>query len=471
MIAAGLRGKSIPDPNGETLADGAQRLLAGWGRTIPTRARVRRVAGPDDVGAVFGTVSPRGVLARGLGRSYGDAAQNAGGEVLDMTSLQRVHGLDLERGTVVVDAGASIDALIRLLLPFGWFLPVSPGTRYVTVGGAIASDIHGKNHHRDGSFCEHVPAFVLQTPAGERMDVTPQGRPDVFWATAGGMGLTGVILSATLQLLRVQTSHMRVVTQRTADLHDTMARMAAGDGIHRYSVAWIDCLARGRRLGRSVLLGADHATVEDLPAPSRSSALVRSSPRGLAAPCWIADGLVNRMSVTAFNEAYFRRAPRKRHIAIRPLDRFFYPLDSVRRWNRLYGPRGFLQYHFVVPFGCEDAIRGALERLNNGGCPSFLAVLKRFGGQQGMLSFPMPGWTLAFDVPATAPGLAALLDGLDLLVAEAGGRVYLAKDSRLRPELLEAMYPRLAGWRAIREQLDPDRVMRSDLARRLGLAG
>ncbi|MGX1883309.1 FAD-binding protein [Streptomyces sp. NPDC055287] len=452
--------------------DTASVEVTGWGRTAPTTAaRLVRPRSYEEVAAAVldcAAHSARGGIARGLGRAYGDAAQNAGGSVLDMTRMDRIRTIDARTGVVVCEAGVSLHRLMEVLLPLGWFVPVTPGTRYVTVGGAIGADIHGKNHHGSGSFSRHVVSLELLTADGEVRTVL--SGTGLFDATAGGMGLTGVILSASIQLLPVETSLMSVDTERATDLDDLMARLTATDHRYRYSVAWIDLLARGAAMGRSVLTRGDHAPLDALPAHARRAPLAFRPGRLPAAPGFVPEGLLGRASVGLFNALWYRKAPRTRTGEIQKLSAFFHPLDGVPHWNRIYGRGGFVQYQFVVGHGREEALRRIVGRISGRGCPSFLAVLKRFGdGDPGWLSFPVPGWTLALDIPAGLPGLGAFLDELDEEVVAAGGRVYLAKDSRLRPELLAAMYPRLAEFRALRAELDPRGVFTSDLSRRLSL--
>jgi decaprenylphospho-beta-D-ribofuranose 2-oxidase len=448
---------------------GRTELLTGWGRTAPSAATVVGVREARDVDALLATTNRRGLVARGLGRSYGDAAQNAGGTVVDGASLGELLAVDRERGTVRVGAGVSLDLLMRVLLPLGFFVPVTPGTRFVTVGGALAADVHGKNHHVEGSIANHIESFVLHTPKGV-MTITPDSDPELFWGTAGGMGLTGVVSEITLRLLPVETSTMRSENVRCRDLDTVMARMLDDDDAFRYSVAWIDCLATGASLGRSILSRGDHASVDDLPTRRRTAPLEFDPTTWLVAPPWAPNGMLNRLTVTAFNELWYRVSPALHGGGLESITSFFHPLDGVRDWNRLYGTRGFLQYQYVVPDDTPDAVRTSIEMLSGARAASFLAVLKRFGpGNPGPLSFPLAGWTLALDIPCTVPGLGRLLDELDELVAGVGGRVYLAKDSRLRPELVPVMYPRLAEFAELRARVDPAGLMQSDLQRRLGL--
>jgi decaprenylphospho-beta-D-ribofuranose 2-oxidase len=443
-------------------------LLTGWGATAPTAATVVVPRSTADVDDVIAHPGARGLIARGLGRSYGDAAQNAGGTVLDGRGLTDVIDVDVERGTARVGAGVSLDALMRFVLPLGFFVPVTPGTRLVTVGGALAADVHGKSHHVDGSFANHVEQFTLHTPKGV-VDVTPTSDAELFWGTAGAMGLTGVVTDAVLRLLPVETSLLRTENVRFPDLDSLMAQMVADDEHFRYSAAWLDCLARGASLGRAVLSRGDHAQLGDLPAKLQADPLRFDPQARLAAPPWVPNGLLNHASVLAFNEFWYRVTP-SLHREFETISSFFHPLDGVRGWNRLYGSRGFLQYQYVVLDQAHAAVRRSIEMLSDARAASFLAVLKRFGpGNPGPLSFPVPGWTLALDIPATVPGLAQLLDDLDKRVVDAGGRVYLAKDSRLRPELVPVMYPDLARFAELRARVDPAGVLQSDLRRRLGL--
>jgi len=438
--------------------------LTGWGRTAASAAEVWSPVTAEELAGAARRAGPRGAIARGLGRCYGDAAQRAGGLVIDTTAVSSILELDEEAAVVRVLAGTSLDTLLRVLVPRGWFVPVTPGTRFVTVGGMVASDVHGKNHHHDGAIGRHVVSLVLADADGERRTLTPEATPAEFWATVGGMGLTGTIVEVTFRLERITSSKVAVETRRLPDLDASFAALREGATRHRYSVCWIDLVAGGRSLGRSVLTQGDFApgsgSPDDLayaPGP-----VVPSPP----AP----NGLLNKLSIRAFNELWFRKAPTHREGEHQSIPAFFHPLDMLAGWNRLYGPRGFLQWQCVVPFGAEEVLRRCIEALVDLGVPSFLAVLKTMGeADPAPMSFPAPGWTLALDVPAGSPELAAVLDRLDEHVVEAGGRNYLAKDSRARPELVPSMYPRLDEWRAVRHELDPRGVFRSDLSERLRL--
>jgi decaprenylphospho-beta-D-ribofuranose 2-oxidase len=444
--------------------------LTGWGMTEPTVARVARPRTAEEVTRLLKDVAAPGLIARGLGRSYNNAAQNDGGLVLSTGAMNHILSFDSGTGVAVCEPGVSLEQLMVTLLPHGWFVPVTPGTRQVTVGGAIAADVHGKNHHVAGSFARHVLSFDLLTADGDVRTVTPDGDPELFWATAGGMGLTGIILRAAISMKSVETSRVIVDTVRTANIDDTMAYLSSTDKDYDYTVAWTDCLATRGSLGRSVITSGDFATHDEIRYRDRQQPLAFKPSSLLAAPGMFPSGLINAWTVRAFNEAYYRRAPRRRTGEIQTIGKFFHPLDGIRNWNRAYGPAGFRQYQFVVPFASPDVVRRALERISALRAPSFVTVLKRFGeGDPGMLSFPMAGWTLALDFPARTPWLSQLLGELDDMVLEAGGRLYLAKDSRIPAGLMPAMYPQYEEFLALRARIDPSGVFSSDLSRRLAL--
>jgi decaprenylphospho-beta-D-ribofuranose 2-oxidase len=440
--------------------------LTGWGRTAPTTARVVHTADVHAIADAVKHAGPRGVIARGLGRSYGDPAQNAGGTVIDMTALNRIHRVDAEAGTVEVDAGVSLDTLMRALLPFGLWLPVLPGTRQVTVGGAIGSDIHGKAHHVEGSFGNHVHSLDLLMADGEIATLTPGD--DLFWATVGGMGLTGVVLRATLHLNHVETAYFLVDTEQIGSLDELMARQSVDDEKYVESVSWFDAVTTGPHLGRGLLTRANHAKLTDLPAKRRKDPLKFDAPQLLTVPDVFPPRLLNKLTGRLFSELWYRKSPTKLG-AVQNITQFLHPLDIVGEWNRGYGPHGFLQYQYVVPFGAEDVIRHTVRRMTETGQVSALNVLKRFGdGNRAPLSFPMKGWTLCVDLPI-GPGVHELCEELDELVLAAGGRHYLAKESRATPSVIARGYPRLDEWRKVRASVDPEGKFASDMSRRLEL--
>ena len=438
--------------------------LSGWGRYPRHTSRVATPATIADAGALA-TGHP-GAIARGAGRSYGDAAI---GERLTVATrrLDRMRSFDPETLRLTVEAGVTLAEIIDCFLPRGLFPPTVPGTRFVTVGGMIASDIHGKNQHHAGTFGEHVETLTLALASSETVVCSRDRHPDLFFATLGGMGLTGIILDATFRLVPVETGWIRQQTHVAENLTAAL-RHLRGTVDATYSVAWIDVLARGAALGRSLVYTGEHAARDDLakgalPFPASRTGRLRVP---VDLPSWT----LNRLSVTAFNELYFRRGARHGgETTLVPWDRYFFPLDAIGDWNRIYGRRGFVQHQCVIPdAAAEDVLGELLKRMAARGTGSFLAVLKHLRQGAGLISFPMDGFTLALDLPVSRGNLA-LLDEIDRLVAAVGGRLYLAKDARQSRETFEAGYPALDRFRQLRREMGADRHISSRLSERLGL--
>lgn len=434
------------------------QTLAGWGRYPQVPAKVARPERYRELADWANEPS----LARGMGRAYGDAAISANGVTVLTTRLNRLLAFDAATGLLRAEAGVTLDDILQVSLHQGWFLPVTPGTRYVSLGGAVAADVHGKNHHHVGSFSAFVRELVLFTATGPVTCSATQA-PEVFWATVGGMGMTGLIGEVTLQLKRIASGDMQVQHLPARDLETSLALMGSTEHDDEYTVAWIDCLASGPRLGRSVFMRAHH--VDGAPAQP-------PQPARLGLPVNLPALLLNPLSVKAFNTAYYHVMKRSMAPFRSDLTPYFYPLDGIRDWHRLYGKPGFVQYQFVLPDASAAAgLRRVLERLTRAGNASFLAVLKRFGeAGPGLLSFPMAGYTLALDLPLRRDTLP-LLDLLDAIVLDHGGRVYLAKDARMSASSLARMYPQLDAWREIRARLDPQGRFLSTLGRRLEMHG
>lgn len=388
------------------------------------------------------------MLPFGLGRSYGDSCLNDGGDLLVTSSLNHLLAFDVERGVVRCEAGVSLDELLRVIVPRGWFLPVTPGTKFITVGGAIANDIHGKNHHRAGTFGCHVTQFELLRSTGERLICSPTENAAWFAATIGGLGLTGLVTWAEFQLQRIENSMIEVEELQFANLNEFFAISAESDADFAYTVSWVDCLAEGPSLGRGIFMRGNHARGEGL------SRRLHRPPRisvGLEFP----DFALNHYSIQAFNTLYYAKAVIAPGRKIVHYDPFFYPLDALNHWNRIYGRRGFFQYQFVVPFSSDQAvIREIFERIVASGEGSFLAVLKTFGETKspGMLSFPTPGVTLALDFANQGWDTLSLFSELDQVVLAAGGRIYPAKDARMPARIFQESYPR---WQEFRQYIDP----------------
>lgn len=452
-----------------------QKRLMGWARTAPS---VATVLSTPDAGDIVDAVAQaaqqgrggRGVLARGLGRSYGDNAQNGGGLVIDMPALNKIHSMDCDSHIVDVDAGVNLDQLMRAALPLGLWVPVLPGTRQVTIGGAIACDIHGKNHHSAGSFGNHVLSMDLLLASGDVHTLTPEGEEsELFWATVGGNGLTGIILRAKIAMTPTETAYFIADGDVTASLDETIAFHSDGtESNYTYSSGWFDAMSAPPKLGRAVISRGSLATLDQLPDKLAKDPLKFDAPQFFTAPDIFPNGLANKFTFGAMTELWYKMGKTYRGKA-QNLTQFYHPLDMVGEWNRAYGSDGFAQYQFVVPVEAVDEFKRILVDIQASGHVSFLNVFKLFGpGNQAPLSFPIPGWNVCVDFPIR-PGLNEFLNGLDKRVLEFGGRLYTAKDNRTTAATFHAMYPRIDEWISVRRKVDPDGVFASDMARRLEL--
>ena len=419
-----------------------------WGRYPTVHQDGSKLWWRSDPLPALSTPESAGLLPYGNGRSYGDVCLNPGGSLLDCRGLRRLIAFDARNGVIRCESGVLLSDILAFATPRGWFLPVTPGTQFVTVGGAIANDVHGKNHHVAGTFGRHVLRFELLRSDGSRLQCSTEENPDWYGATIGGLGLTGLITSAEIQLKPVHTQFIDQETIRFRNLTDFARIAEESDDSFQYTVAWIDSLARGKSLGRGIFFRGNHAKETSRDAPG-------FSPPRLRVPITPLFSLVNRLSVRVFNSLYLRRPfsnGKREQVHFRP---FFYPLDSVRDWNRIYGARGFLQYQCVVPMAAaEPAVTEILERIAGAGEGSFLTVLKRFGHltSPGLLSFPREGFTLAVDFPNRGSRTLDLLDRLDEVTLGAGGAVNPSKDARMSPRTFQASFP---DWKRFSAFMDP----------------
>ena len=462
------------------------RQLVGWSRTTPTVGHVLSTPYPEVIAEAVARVADdnadkpdylkRGVIARGLGRSYNESGQNSGGLTVDMTPLTRIYSIDPDTAIADVDAGLSLDALMAAALPFGLWVPVLPGTRQVTVGGAIAHDIHGKNHHSAGSFGNHVVEMHLLVADGRVLILTPDGSSDdpdgdLFWATVAGIGLTGIILRAKIAMKRTESALFLADTFTTNTLDETIdlhLEQRYEDGFE-YASGWFDTISGPPKLGRGSFSRGNLATLDDLPAKYRKDPLAFKSKPLISLPDVFPRGLANKFDFALVGEAYYRMGSNKMG-QIKNLAQFYHMLDVVGNWNNAYGRGGgFTQYQFIVPTGNEKDFKQLIVDIQASGHVSFLNVIKLFGeGNKAPLSFPFKGWNVCLDFPVKK-GLAEFLNDLDRRVMEMGGRLYTAKDSRTSAQNFHAMYPRIDEWTAVRRRIDPTGVFMSDMGRRLEL--
>jgi len=402
-------------------------------------------------------------IARGNGRCYGDASLSE--RTISTLKFDKILSFDTENGVFECQSGITLDQVLNIIVPKGWFLPVTPGTKFITIGGALASDVHGKNHHVDGSISNHVAEFDLVLASKEQLTCSKENYPDLFEGTLGGMGLTGVISRVKLRLKKIETSFIRQKQIKATNLQELIGLFEQYKD-YTYSVAWIDCLKKGEHFGRSILLLGEHAKLDEIPEGQRPGALKLPAKKQITFPINMPSWVLNTLTVKAFNFLYYTKNFKKEINNIVSYEPFFYPLDAILHWNRLYGKSGFVQYQFVLPLSAKQGLVEILNRIADEGLGSFLAVLKVFGHQESIISFPKEGYTLALDFPVRK-GLLEFLDELDELVLKYDGRLYMSKDARMRPALLEAGYPGLKQFKSIIKKYNPGNKIRSVQSDRL----
>ena len=431
--------------------------IHGWGRYPVVQSEILLPQTENDCLHLIKEHSS--LIPRGLGRSYGDSANSS--TVLQSSYLDHYIHFDQDNGVLVCQSGVSIQEILKLIIPKGWFIPVTPGTSYVTIGGAIASDVHGKNHHLSGAFSEHLISFDLMLASGEIVQVTRTGTPDLFHATCGGMGLTGVVLTATIQLKAIQSSNI-IQTTIKANCLEEICFQFEQNSQSTYSVAWIDCLAKGKQLGRSLLMTGEHA---------QDGILKLDKKKSLNVPVDVPSILLNQYTIKAFNALYYHKTFFQNQITTLAYKPYFYPLDTLSNWNRLYGKNGFIQYQFVIPKAVGvQGLKNILTTIADSGKGSFLAVLKMFGPEnENYLSFPQQGYTLALDFKLSI-AVIQLIERLDAMIVDMGGRVYLTKDALMSEAFFKKTYPKWEKFQEVRAKYGALGKFSSDQSKRLGLS-
>lgn len=438
--------------------------IAGWGNYPTSDSYVFKPGNEKDIKQVLNDVK---LVARGLGRSYGDQAVNDEKYVAVCTKMNHFIAWNEAEGILECEAGVSLEEIISIFTPKGWLPMICPGTKFVTIGGAIANDIHGKAHHIDGSFVNCVISFTILLADGNKVEASRTENSDLFWANFGGLGLLGVILTAKIKLRKIETTYFKQKSIVIKNLDEMLAALDKYDHEFNYSVAWIDALATGNKLGSGVLTLGNAAKLDELPEKLKQEPLKIHSQGKLSVPIFMPNFTLNGFTVKILNRliAFVQNSPKN----FIHYEKFFFPLDAINNWNRGYGKRGFIQYQFVIPEENGRAhVAEILEMIANSGCTPFLNVFKRMGDGQGILSFPFKGYTLAIDFPVTK-NLKAFTKQLDAKVLAAGGRLYLGKDAMLDEQMFKAMYPQHTEWLAIKTKYDPQNVFTSNISRRLGL--